>query len=329
MSWLSSGLRKVNKTLKPLRGVGKVIGSGLDVVSDFLPPGLSAVGNVGAKLMQNKNLKSSLIGAGKDMVMGKIGGMVAGKLAGSGSKAASEATKRMGSIDDFAARTVGHGATDNIDNVLKAGTSHLGLGGKIGNIAKDAAGKISGGAITSAISNRFAGGNAGSPTDDVSYDPNASGERISTATRSGSGGGWQDFLKNPGLLEAGAGLAGSVISGAAQGAMADKDRAWEKDKFGVEQAPGLQRDIESAPIRDKAMYLLTQRMGMQPESFTPHDIFNPSYGSGPAKLGGYDDALLSQQNAAYTPGAGGVTTDLQKELLKKLGYGQKPVTAGR
>jgi hypothetical protein len=328
MSWLSSGLKKANKALKPLRGVGKIVGGALDVGSDFLPPGLSFLGNTTAKLMQNKNLKSSVIGAGKDMAMGKIGGMVAGKLAGNASsKAAQQATNRMGSIDDFAARTIGNGATDNVGNVLK-GAGEMGFGGKMANVVKDAAGKVTGGAITNAISSRFGGAPANTGGGDMGYDPNADGGRVSTATRTGSGGGWRDLLKSPGVLEAGAGLAGSMISGAAQGAMADKDRAWEKDKFGVEQAPGLQRDIESAPIRDKAMYLLSQRMGMQPQSFVPHDIFNPSYGSGPAQLGGYDQDALNQQNAAYKPGAGGVTTDLQKALLKKLGYGQ-PATAGR
>jgi hypothetical protein len=312
----------LSKALKKLRPVGKILGGGLDVVSDFLPPGLSAVGNTTAKLMQNKNLKSSMIGAGKDMAMGKIGGFVAGKLGGAAGKVA---RKMPGGVLNGTTGNISGGVP--IPDVDVSGA--LQTAGRVAD--KYATGSDFASKLASSIGPKLGAGAMGAV--ETAFNPNASTGRTSTATRTGNGSGGASILDkilgHPGLLEAGAGLAGTVISGAAQGAMADKDRAWEKDKFGVEQAPGLQRDIESAPIRDKAMYLLTQRMGMQPESFTPHDIFNPSYGFGPAKLGGYDDTELSRQNAAYTPGAGGVKTDLQKELLKKLGYGQKPVAAGR
>lgn len=322
MSWLSHGLHKVNRALKPLRGVGKFVGGGLDVVSDFLPPGLSAVGNTAAKLMENKNLKSSVLGAGKDMAMGKIGGMIAGKLGGTAGKVAS---KMPGGVLN--------GTTGNISGGVPI--PQVDVSGAL-DTANSVADKYASGSdfankLTGSIGPRLGAGVAGAAS--AAFNPNADTGRTSTATRTG-GHGWGDILKSPGVAEGLLGLGGNIISGAAQGAMADKDRAWDKEKFNRGQvipegdaAMGAERSIESAPMRDKAMYLLTQRMGMQPQNFQPHDIFNPSYGSGPANLGGYDQNELNRQNSAYTAGAGGVKTDIQKALLQKLGYGAPPPAA--
>ena len=313
MSWLS-------KSLKKLRPVGKVLGGGLDVVSDFLPPGLRDVGNVTAKLMQNKNLKSSVLGAGMDYLGGRVGSALAGKLSGNAAKAAQS---RMGSIDDFAARTIGHGATDNAANVLK-GAGQMGLGGKMMNIAKDAGGKAVSSAVQNAIGPRFGTNvSSGSTASGGSMDV-ADGNGGGAAAANGNGGG--SFWKSPGVLEAGIGLAGSALAGYGQGKIADADRKWDKEKFGIDTAPGLQRDINAGPMKDQAAYMLMQRMGLPMSSFSPRDMFNPG---GAGTQGGYDQGAFNQVAQNYKPGMGGQSTLVQQQLLKKLGYGQPQAPAIR
>lgn len=320
------------------------IGHAVDVGSNFLPPGFRDAGHVVGGLMQNKNLKSSLISAGESYlggkVMGALGSKFGAKLPGGGAPGIPhpDISALDGATSSIVGKYGGQAGSDAINNSISKGISD-----RFGGAAKTA---LSAGA--SALAGGGGGGGGG-------YNPNANTGRTSTATQSGgeSGGGggfdWGKILGSPGVAEAGLGLAGSALAGYGQGKIADADRAWDKDKFG--QTLGEQKDefgktlaekqgefarsqivpegdaaqtaqsrIDSAPVRDRAMAMLSARMGAPQSSFVPHDIFNPSYGSGPAQMGGVDQNQMNAANAAYKPGQGGVTTGVQQALLKKLGY---------
>jgi len=91
----------------------------------------------------------------------------------------------------------------------------------------------------------------------------------------------------------------------------------------AQQANALQRQMQMAPLRDQTMYALQQRMGMSPTAFQPRDMFNPqSAGNQNPSQGGIDLNQLAAQNAAYKPGAGGVSGNqsLQNQLMQTLGY---------
>ena len=331
MSIVSSFLHKLVKN-----PITQAVGKAVDAGSNFLPPGLSTIGHIGGGLLENKNLKTAAKDAAISLVGGKLMGAIGGKL---GAKAGSTAS-------DLASKFNPADLTAKMANAQGAGPSPY--GGPMPNVGgKSTAGSILSGAASAGINALSGGGGSGG-----GYDPNANTGRVSTATQSGGGSGggsWLDILKSPGVAEAGIGLVGSALSGYGQGKAADADRAWDKDKFG--QTLGEQKDefgkslaekqaefarsqivpegdsaqtaqarIDSAPIRDRAMAMLSARMGAPQSSFTPHDIFNPSYGSGPAQMGGVDQNQMNAANAAYQPGQGGVTTDVQKALLKKLGY---------
>lgn len=137
-----------------------------------------------------------------------------------------------------------------------------------------------------------------------------------------------DLFKRPGALEAGASLAGGYLEGKAAGKIADEDRKWDREKFGRTQgldegaaAVGLGRELSMAPMRDQAMFMLQQRMGLSPGAFKPRDMFNESTSAETPQLGGVDLEEWKRRNAGYKPGAGGLNTDIQRLLLQKLGYG--------
>ena len=313
MSVVSSLIKKVKKS-KITRGIGKIV----DVASDFLPPGLRDVGNLTGKLLQQQNLKKAALGTAMDYGAGKIGGMVAGKLGGAAKGAAGKAIPNVDtSAMPAAANVIGN----------RAGAAATGIGGFSGGVVGGMpvllpqAAKAAGGGVAQNAVKSIAQNFGGQVVKNLTGSP--------TGPANSGGGGWLD---KPGMIEGLFGLAGGALSGYGQGQMADKDRAWDKEKFGREMvipegeaAMGAQRSMEMSPMRDKALYLLTQRMGMQPQSFVPHDIYNPSYGSGAPQLGGYDQNKLNAQNEAYKPGMGGTNTDIQKMLLQKLGYGTQPV----
>lgn len=137
-----------------------------------------------------------------------------------------------------------------------------------------------------------------------------------------------DLFKRPGALEATGNVVGGYLEGQAAGKIADEDRKWDREKFGRTQqaeegamAVGLGRDLSTAPMRDQAMFMLQQRMGLSPGAFKPRDMFNESTSAATPELGGIDLEELKRRNAGYTPGKGGYNTDIQRLLLQKLGYG--------
>lgn len=130
------------------------------------------------------------------------------------------------------------------------------------------------------------------------------------------------FLSKPGVAQAGADIAGGVLQGQSQAAQLKAQGQQFNRTQGLTEAndaAGMQRQQAASPLRDQALYMLKQRMGMPTQQFKPHDIYNQSYGSGPAQMGGIDQNALNQKNAQYTPGAGGVNQALYAAYIKKYG----------
>jgi hypothetical protein len=309
MSKLSSFYRK---KIKPIKGkVGKV----LDIGSDFLPPGFRDVGNFVGKRLEGQSTKQAAIGTGADYLGGRI---IKGAL-GKAKKLTSGGGAANGGIPAFPGSglpEVGPIDMSGVDaSVARKVASIPGIGGGFGEQAAAAIGPRLGAGAASAIASNS----------------NGNGSGIVEGEPRGSGSWW----KKPGVAEAGIGLAGNIIQGYGQGKIADADRkwdrekfgqelGWEKDQYGMNNAPGLQRQIEAAPMRDRAMYMLAQRMGMPQSDFSPRDIFNPG---GTGSLGGFDQNQINTANAAYTPGAGGTDPTILKQILQKMGYGQPPIPA--
>ena len=160
----------------------------------------------------------------------------------------------------------------------------------------------------------------GQPTDDELY-----GTETSPAPPK-QGGGWLDtlgkFAQKPGFLEAGANVVGGVLKGQADAARLKQEQQQFARTQGTSEAGNAlaaERQRAAAPLRDQATYLLQQRMGVPNQQFQPHDIYNESYGSGPANLGGQDPEELKRRAAGYRPGAGGVNQALYDAYIKKYG----------
>lgn len=90
----------------------------------------------------------------------------------------------------------------------------------------------------------------------------------------------------------------------------------QKREFNISQAPGLARQIQGAPLRDKLMAIMGNVAGNAPQQFRPNDLYNPQ-GS---QLGGRDPSTL-QTPAGYHDGSGPMQALLQ-QILKSMGYSQ-------
>jgi len=124
------------------------------------------------------------------------------------------------------------------------------------------------------------------------------------------------------LIGAGVNLFGGITSGVAKAADAKEQQREFNLQYGLtsgQSAMGAQRSIDSAPLRDKAAYLMSQRMGWTPQAFQPHSMYMPGSPTTP-QFGGIPSSNWAQANANYTPGAGGVTTGAQQEFLKRIGW---------
>lgn len=100
----------------------------------------------------------------------------------------------------------------------------------------------------------------------------------------------------------------------------------------------MQRRIEQAPMRDKALYMLNQRLGMTPQSFQPRDMANPgSPGAANPQGGGIDSASLQSSMGRYRApnfmtdqaGSGGVDPRIYHQMMARLGlsgtYGNQSI----
>ena len=87
-------------------------------------------------------------------------------------------------------------------------------------------------------------------------------------------------------------------------------------------ASGLQHNVDMAPLRDRASALLQARMSGAgaPVAFNPRDITRGTNDLSRTDVGGPAATMPAMQAAAaaYTPGSGGVTTDVQKALIARF-----------
>lgn len=96
-----------------------------------------------------------------------------------------------------------------------------------------------------------------------------------------------------------------------------------------QQAMGVQSYLNSAPLRDRILYLLQSRLGQSPGAFKPQDMFNPGPNTTNPSLGGIDPTAMAAANAAYQPGMGGANTGVAQTYEGILGYtpnGSGPAT---
>lgn len=217
------------------------------------------------------------------------------------------------------------GVGTSLGAALGQGLGSIGSGKSVGQSLASGAGTYLGARALSALGIGGGGGGSVDPEGDALY---------GAETSPGGGGGIMDsigsFLKSPGGAAAISGLgslAGGIIQGKGQGQVAQADRDWQREQFAKNYAissgtaaMGAQKSLDAAPLRDKAQYLLQARMGMAPGAFVPRDMFNPS--SAPPSMGGIDPNAVQRTADSYKPGAGGVTTGVQQQLLKSIGYGQ-------
>lgn len=90
----------------------------------------------------------------------------------------------------------------------------------------------------------------------------------------------------------------------------------EFDATKLQGAPALARTLDASPMRDRAIYLMTQRLGMNPRQFHGETL---TQGGSP---GGIDPAAMAKANNSYTPGAGGTgaSDEIIKKILSGMGY---------
>lgn len=131
-----------------------------------------------------------------------------------------------------------------------------------------------------------------------------------------------------GLLAGGLGGLGNFLGGQQQVGASNADRAERIRQFNAmlqQQKQGsamsIQGRLDTAPLRDRLLYNMTQRAGMPSRTFKPMDMFNPVQGQTAPQYGGIDQDALGAKMNQYTPGAGGVNTDILKKIQGQMGYG--------
>lgn len=128
------------------------------------------------------------------------------------------------------------------------------------------------------------------------------------------------------LLAGLSGIAGAG-AGASQGQVAAQQNSqqYALNKRGQalqegNNANALERQTETNPLRDQAIYNLSGILGAAPAAFNPTSFLTPG-NAGPQGVGGVNQNALANYQGAYTPGAGGVTSNVQQMMLNRLGYG--------
>lgn len=88
----------------------------------------------------------------------------------------------------------------------------------------------------------------------------------------------------------------------------------------AELADQLTQQSQLNPLRDQAIYNMSNLLGASPAAFNPTNYAAPT-NTGAQGSGGVNLNAVANANAAYTPGAGGVTGNTQQMILNRLGYG--------
>lgn len=127
---------------------------------------------------------------------------------------------------------------------------------------------------------------------------------------------YEKWMLGLGAFGAAAGAYSSYQQGKSQAKTAQQQLDEQKREFNTNGALDTARHLDAAPMRDRAMYLMSQRLGMNPTAF--HGETLTQQGS----PGGIDPAQMAAANNAYTPGAGGTggSSEVAKKILAGMGY---------
>jgi hypothetical protein len=130
----------------------------------------------------------------------------------------------------------------------------------------------------------------------------------------------------PQLLQIAQGIGAGASSGATQAQALSQQYAMTKRGQALQDANNanaLERQTQTNPLRDQTLYNLAGMLGASPAAFNPTSMLSGT-NSGPQGVGGVNQNAVANYNAAYTPGAGGVTSNVQQMILNRLGYGNVP-----
>ena len=126
-----------------------------------------------------------------------------------------------------------------------------------------------------------------------------------------------NFIIPAAVAAAGISALGGALSGKAQAKTSQKQIDHEERMWAAEQ----RRKMELAPMRDRLLYQMNQRLDM-PQSSGGLQIHRNESGG----FGGFGDssqdarqAEFNTRNAAYKPGAGGTAPWVQAEIIRQMG----------
>lgn len=277
------------------------------------------------------NLGNAALGAAGGYGMGSLGSMAGGALGvGGGASGAASAGADAASMNpaDLAKMADAGG-----------GSSASSLGGFLDDGTNDYAQAMGTDAATmnpadlAKMAN--AGGGAGSASSGV-------GSNILKSLGLGGSGGNNDSGSglNLGSILSGLGGAANAYTNYTQSQQSAADReaqlAAQQAEFNRTQgategmdAASLQKSVNNAPLRDKAQYMMMARLGAPPSALAPRDITHgaTSVLNGSA-TGGIAPTMNAMSNAAqsYTPGAGGVNTNVDQTLINRFMNPQNTVS---
>lgn len=88
-------------------------------------------------------------------------------------------------------------------------------------------------------------------------------------------------------------------------------------QFNVPEAEKLSRSQDVAPLRDRAAYMLSARLGESPTAYQGASL------SSPGQQGGINQNVMKGFNDMYQPWMGGTKpgVDIRQNILRSLGYG--------
>lgn len=175
--------------------------------------------------------------------------------------------------------------------------------------------------------NSFSPPNPYTPMSTNQYGPQGTGALGPTFPRNPYGGGINSSDGGGGMSSYEKWLLALQIGGGALSAwsnlqnqkdareQSEANREEQQRQFNMSGAPGIAKQLETAPLRDRASYLLQARMGLNPQPFEGATLTQPG------QMGGVSQGMEAA-NKAYTPGAGntGSSTDLYKQMLQQMGY---------
>ena len=364
--WIKKQAKSATKIVKdPVKwaeNAGRTVGKGVAAAAPVIGK-IPGVGQIAAPMLA---AAGSIAGGGNmqdHLKAGLAAGIPLGKIPGLQNLSASLASKVPGGVVGNVLKGAGQGA---VKGVMSGG----GVKGALQGAAKGGAGALP---IPGGFKLPGGGFNVnmlGIPGGDLKPTGGIAGGQPGQPADPSGGGGWMDILsgvlgkvgggiadaakgagtfakENPELVGAGLGALGGYFDSAAQERMHKERMLEDQRQFDMQhqlmnkqhginagqQANTFNRQLETNPIRDQAIFLLQQRMGMTPQAFKPRDMFNESTSSAVPQHGGIDLAKLAAAAASYRSGMGGtnpsVAQGLMAPLLQQGGAPNATIPSGR